>query len=187
MHKSLRHIVFTLAICNSLAFLQAQETATAEPVAARTAVRTPEQLKEQGFVPLFNGKDLDGWRNPYDHGTAEIVDGKIHLTASKKFFLVTEKKYSDFRVVVDIKLPEGKANSGVMFRCHVEPNKAYGYQAECDGSDRCWSAGLYDEGRRGWVWPSKKGRTKVEEFLKYEAESQAHFAKPEIRNALNRN
>jgi hypothetical protein len=63
----------------------------------------------------------------------------------------------------------------------------FGYQAECDGSDRCWSAGLYDEGRRGWIWPSKKGRTKEPKFLEREAESQAFFAKPEIHNALKRN
>lgn len=150
-------------------------------------VKSAKELKADGFQPLFNGKNLDGWRNPYDHGEAKVVDGEIHLLANKKFFLVTEKEYSNFVVVVDIHLPEGKANSGVMFRCHVEPNKAYGYQAECDGSDRCWSGGLYDEGRRGWVWPSKKGRTKVPEFLKYEAESQAHFQKPEIKGALDRN
>ena len=145
------------------------------------------QMKNQGFTSLFNGKNLDGWRNPYDHGEAKVKDNEIHLTANKKFFLVTERPYSDFILVADINLPEGRANSGVMFRCHVEPNKVYGYQAECDGSNRCWSAGLYDEGRRGWVWPSKKGRSKVEEHLNYEKESQAFFAQPEIRNALNRN
>lgn len=150
-------------------------------------VRTPEQLKADGFTSLFNGKDLDGWRNPYDHGESKVVDGEIHLLADKKFFLVTEKEYSNFKVVIDIHLPEGNANSGVMFRCHVEPNRAYGYQAECDGSDRCWSGGLYDEGRRGWVWPSKKGRTKEKKFLEYEEESQAFFAKPEIKGALKRN
>ena len=150
-------------------------------------IMSADELKADGFVPLFNGKDLDGWRNPYKHGEAKVVDGEIHLLADKKFFLVTDKEYSNFKVVVDIHLPEGKANSGVMFRCHVEPNKAFGYQAECDGSDRCWSGGLYDEGRRGWVWPSKKGRSKVKEFLEYEAESQAFFAKPEIKTALKRN
>ena len=31
----------------------------------------------------------------------------------------------------------------------------YGYQAEVDGSDRKWSGGLYDEGRRGWIHPKK--------------------------------
>ena len=31
----------------------------------------------------------------------------------------------------------------------------FGYQAEVDGSDRKWSGGLYDEGRRGWIHPKK--------------------------------
>jgi hypothetical protein len=115
-----------------------------------------------------------------------VVDGEIHLTANKKFFLVTEKKYADFELKVDLLLPEGKANSGIMFRCHVEPNRVYGYQAECDGSDRRWSGGLYDEGRRKWVWPSTTGRS-LPEFLEYEEKSKAHFAKPKIRDALTRN
>ena len=143
-------------------------------------------MERQGFKALFNGKDLTGWRNPYDFGKSKIVGDEIHLTANRKFFLVTEKEYSDFVLFVEINLPEGKANSGVMFRCHVEPNKIFGYQAECDGSDRCWSAGLYDEGRRGWVWPSKKGRSKEKKFLEYEKESQEFFAQPKIHDALKR-
>jgi hypothetical protein len=142
---------------------------------------------DEGFVPLFNGKDLTGWRNPYDWGKAEVVGDEIHLTADKKFFLVTEAQYSDFIFEGEILLPEGQANSGFMFRCHVEPNKVYGYQCEIDGSDRRWSGGLYDEGRNQWLWPSQKGRTKIESALAHEATSQAHFKKPEIRNALKRN
>jgi 3-keto-disaccharide hydrolase len=143
--------------------------------------------EEAGWTDLFNGKDLTGWKNPYEWGEAKVVDGEIHLTANKKFFLVVEKPYADFVFEGEVKLPEGKANSGFMFRCHVEPNKAYGYQAEVDGSDRCWSGGIYDEGRRGWLWPSKTGRTKEKEALKHEQESQAHFQKPEVRDALKRN
>ena len=41
-------------------------------------------------------------------------------------------------------------------------------------------------GARARQWPSTKGRS-LPEFLKHEKESQAHFAKPEIRDALNRN
>ncbi len=143
--------------------------------------------EDTGFQPLFNGKDLSGWTNPYDWGKAEVVGDEIHLTADKKFFLVTEKEYSDFIFEGEVHLPEGKANSGFMFRCHVEPNKVYGYQAEVDGSDRRWSGGLYDEGRNQWLWPSQKGRTKVEAALAHEAESQAWFKKPEVRDALKRN
>ncbi|MDA7921852.1 DUF1080 domain-containing protein [Verrucomicrobiales bacterium] len=138
-------------------------------------------------IALFDGKTLKGWKNPFDYGDATVVDGEIHLLSDKKFFLVTEESFDDFEVTVDIHLPEGQANSGVMFRANVEPNKVFGYQAECDGSDRCWSGGLYDEGRRGWVWPSKEGRTKEKKFLAYEKESQAHFAKPEVKGALKRN
>lgn len=112
-------------------------------------------LADEEFVSLFDGKSLDQWENPYKHGEAKIVDGEIHLIANKKFFLCTKEKYADFIFEVEIHLPEGKANSGVMFRAHKQPNKVFGYQAECDGSDRMWSGGLYDEGRRGWLHPKK--------------------------------
>ncbi|TWU56659.1 hypothetical protein Poly51_25760 [Rubripirellula tenax] len=178
---------FTLAAATILLGLTfAMDRVNAEDSTSVSVDQTSQQMVADGFTPLFNGTDLSGWRNPFDYGDAKVVDGEIHLLANKKFFLVTEKTYADFHVVVDIHLPDGPANSGVMFRCHVEPNKVYGYQAECDGSDRCWSAGLFDEGRRKWVWPSTKGRSE-KEFLKYEKESQEYFKQPEIRNALKRN
>jgi len=144
-------------------------------------------LSAEDWTPLFNGKNLDGWHNPYEWGNAEVVDGEIHLTANKKFFLVTDKKYSDFILEGEILLPEGKANSGFMFRCHKEKNKVFGYQAEVDGSDRRWSGGLYDEGRRQWLWPSQSGRTKDKTALEHEAESKKYFKQPEVRDALKRN
>ncbi|MEM7602578.1 MAG: DUF1080 domain-containing protein, partial [Verrucomicrobiota bacterium] len=89
-------------------------------------------ISAEDAIQLFNGRDLTGWTNPYEYGEATVVDGEIHLAADKKFFLVTEESFSDFELTVDIHLPEGKANSGVMFRAHVEPGKVFGYQAECD-------------------------------------------------------
>ena len=148
-----------------------------------------DSFVSRGYTPLFNGTDLRGWRNPYQHGEAKVVDGEIHLLGDQKFFLVTEQKYADFRLSVDIHLPEGSANSGVMFRCHVDENaekKVFGYQAECDGSDRRWSGGLFDEARRRWIWPSTKGRS-LDQFLKHEKESKASFKTPAIANALDRN
>lgn len=139
------------------------------------------------WTPLFNGKDLTGWKNPYEYGKAEVVGDEIHLTGEQKFFLVTDHEFEDFVLEGEVKLPEGQANSGFMFRCHVEPNRVSGYQAEVDGSPRNWSGGLYDEGRREWLWPSQSGRTKDEKFLKHEKESQEFFKKPEIASAFKRN
>lgn len=148
-----------------------------------------DAMLSRGYTPLFNGKDLSNWRNPYPFGEAKVVDGEIHLLADQKFFLVTKEKYGDFRLSAEIHLPEGEANSGLMFRCHVDEDakkKVFGYQAECDGSDRKWSGGFYDESRRGWIWPSTKGRSE-DQFLVHEKVSKAAFADEKIANALNRN
>ncbi len=128
----------------------------------------PLAAAEDGFKPLFDGTSIKGWKNPYSWGVIEVADGQIHLKGDKKFFLVTEKTYGDFVFEGEVLLPEGTANSGFMFRAHVEPDKVFGYQAEVDGDPkRMWSGGLYDEGRRMWFISPIKGN----------AESEAAFRK----------
>lgn len=133
-------------------------------------------------MPLFDGKTLAGWHNPYTWGKADVVNGEIHLTASRKFFLTTDKTYSNFVFEADVLLPEGKANSGFMFRAHQEgagtpKAKVFGYQAEVDGDvNRMWSGGLYDEGRRVWFISPRKGNKASEQAFRDRA-----------RNAFKRN
>lgn len=145
--------IFTLA---ALLPGQAEEPAKPAPAPAPSATA-------DGFVPLFDGKTLAGWTNPYSFGKAEVVDGEIHLTAEKKFFLCTKKPYANFIFEADVHLPEGQANSGFIFRGIVKENaktkekSVIGYQAEVDGDDkRGWSGGLYDEGLRMWFISPKK-------------------------------
>jgi hypothetical protein len=100
----------------------------------------------------------------------KVVEGEIHLTGNQKFFLVTEKTYGDFIFEGEILLPDGKANSGFMFRAHAGPNKVFGYQAEVDGdANRKWSGGLYDEGRRTWFISPIKGNKESEEAFRKRA------------------
>ncbi|MBG85981.1 MAG: hypothetical protein CMO80_03650 [Verrucomicrobiales bacterium] len=139
---------------------------------------TTQAAKAGKATKLFDGKTLKGWTNPYDWGEAWVEDGAIALKANKKFFLATEKKYSDFKLEVEVMLPpEGKSNSGIMFRCHVQKNKVFGYQAECDPTDRAWTGGLYDEGRRKWLHPltTERGKKKLAQaplgkWIKYRIE-----------------
>lgn len=117
------------------------------------------------FVSLFDGKTLTGWHNPYDWGEATVVDGEIHLRGERKWFLITDRTYANFELEAEVRMPEkGKANSGVMFRAHQKKNKVWGYQAEVDPSDRAWSGGLYDEGRRGWINPKRGDEASVKAF-----------------------
>lgn len=133
----------------------------------------PARAAEEDWTTLFDGKTLTGWHNPYDWGEAEVKDGEIHLTTTKrKWFLCTEKQYADFIFEADVKMPEGKSNSGFMFRCHVSKNKVFGYQAEVDPSARKWSGGLYDEGRRKWFISPNRDKAESKEAA---AKSIAEF------------
>jgi len=131
--------------------------------AASMTALAQDKAAADGFVSSFNGKTMTGWKNPYEWGQIEVKDGEIHLTGEKKFFVITEKSYSDFVFEGDVFIPEGKANSGFIFRGLVQPNKVWGYQAEVDGdANRKWSGGLYDEGRRMWFVSPIKGNKESE-------------------------
>jgi len=120
---------------------------------------------QEGWKPLFDGQTLAGWENPYDWGKAWVEDGEIQLQADKKFFLTPERPYRDFIFEAEVKMPEGDANSGFMVRCHGAKNNVLGYQAEVDPSERQWSGGLYDEGRRLWLVPLQNDANSAKAFV----------------------
>ena len=114
---------------------------------------------DNGWQSLYNGKDLTGWKEL--NGTAkfeasgdEIVGTAV--TGSPNSFLCTEKDYGDFFLKFEVKLDD-PTNSGVQIRSESTPDyhdgRVHGYQVEIDPSDRGWSAGIYDEARRGWLYP----------------------------------
>lgn len=127
---------------------------------ARTSTDSPD------WTSLFDGKTLKGWTNPYDWGKARVVNGEIRLQADEKFFLVTDTTYRDFVFEGEVRLPDRESNSGFMVRANVDTNRVYGYQAEVDPTDRAWSGGLYDEGRRGWIHPPEEDSVAGAKFRK---------------------
>ena len=71
----------------------------------------------------------------------------------RQSFLVSKEAFHDFELVVGVRIAV-LGNSGIQLRSHVNAGgQLYGYQAEIDPTDRSWSAGIYDEGRRGWLDP----------------------------------
>ncbi|NDV69624.1 DUF1080 domain-containing protein [Dysgonomonas sp. 25] len=116
-------------------------------------------VAQEKWEPLFNGKNLKGWKKL--NGTAEykIVDGTIVGTSkmgTPNTFLATAKNYGDFILEFDFKVDDG-LNSGVQFRSlskkDYDKGRVHGYQFEIDPSGRAWTGGIYDEARRGWLYP----------------------------------
>jgi hypothetical protein len=115
-----------------------------------------------GWTSLFDGKTLTGWKElagsaPYTVENGAIVGAGI--AGSGNSFLVTEKEFGDFVLEMDVRIDDTASNSGIQLRSHFDPaghegkGLVYGYQYEIDPSSRRWTGGIYDEGRRGWLYP----------------------------------
>lgn len=137
-----------------------------------------DKSNEKGWTNLFDGKTLNGWKSvggkaPYSIEGDAIVGRMTKGTPNS--FLITEKEYGDFILELDVKLEGNETNSGIQTRSHLDPKandgrgRVYGRQVEIDPSSRAWTGGIYDEARRGWIYPldlneNAKKAYKVEEF-----------------------
>jgi hypothetical protein len=106
---------------------------------------------QQGFQPLFNGKDLSEWIIDTP-GLWSVENGVIiGNSPGLKYndFLRTKKTYKNFILKVTFRMTDatGKANSGIQFRSKPMPDshEVIGYQA--DIGQQYWGC-LYDESRR---------------------------------------
>jgi hypothetical protein len=79
----------------------------------------------EGFVPLFNGKDLTGWK--VHNGKMEVwgaEKGVLFVSGGGGGWLMTEQEYSNFELRLEYKMPK-MGNSGVALRAPLEGDPAY--------------------------------------------------------------
>ena len=131
------------------------------------------------WKPLFDGKTLNGWIQRGGNAAYKVENNVIvgYTNDDKQnSFLCTAKNYSDFILELDFKV-DNKLNSGVQIRSNsteeYKNGRVHGYQVEIDpalnpydrepknllengqpapaSEPRRWTAGIYDESRRGWL------------------------------------
>jgi hypothetical protein len=112
---------------------------------------------QEKWVSLFNGKDLTGWKQVSGNARFEVASGELIGTSVKdspNSFLVTEKNYGDFILEVTFRI-DPDINSGIQFRSMQNAEgRVQGYQMEIEHQkQRSWAGGVYDEARRGWLYP----------------------------------
>ncbi len=91
-------------------------------VPAEEANKILSQRDADGFVSIFNGRDLTGWTGAQSN--YEIVDGAIRCKPGKGGNLYTENEYGDFIVRLEFKLSPG-GNNGLAIRYPGKGNPAY--------------------------------------------------------------
>jgi len=148
----------------------------------------PKQL----FDPLFNGTDLTNFEKLNGTATFAIKNNTIvgiTKEGTPNTFLATKEKYSDFILEFEV-LADPTVNSGVQFRSISDPaimdGRVHGYQVEIESSPRKWAGGIYDEARRGWLYPLKENPIgqqafKIGQWNHYRIEAIGH----ELRTWVN--
>jgi hypothetical protein len=119
--------------------------------------KVPELPKPgaDGFITLFNGKDLTNWEGLEGFWSVNngVIEGNATKEKSKQTFLVLAAswaepaKFADFELHFAYKFATPTGNSGLQFRSRVIDEKTYrvgGYQADFD-ADTQYDGGFYDE------------------------------------------
>jgi hypothetical protein len=137
---------------------------------------------EDGFTPLFNGKDFTGWEQHSGKAEYRVEDGAVvgkTVAGTGNSFMCTTKEYGDFVLEFEFKVAKDM-NSGVQFRSkfyatetEVEikgqkkkfpADRVHGYQYEIDPSPRAYTGGIFDEARRGWLKDLKENEAARKAF-----------------------
>ena len=171
----------------------------------------PQTSAEDDLKPLFDGQTLKGWTQrggvaKYRAEKGEIIGSSVPNTGNS--FLCTDKDYGDFILEIEFKV-HSKLNSGVQIRSHyfdepkevqhdgktikIPAGRVHGYQVEIDPSDRAYSGGVYDEGRRGVFLADLKDNEsarkafKQNEWNKFRIECRGDSIKTSINGVLATN
>ncbi len=107
---------------------------------------------------LFNKKNLNGWHADRDANQWLVKDGILSSPMSGAN-LISDKKFKDFKLVVEFRIPEG-SNSGIYLRGRYEVQIADNYGLP--------ASDIYFGGVYGFLEPNENAAKPAGEWQKYE-------------------
>lgn len=121
--------------------------------------------QDKGFVKIFDGKSLKGWKGDSQHWKVEkgIIVGEVtpEKQLKENTFLIWEgADVADFELKIQYKISSG-GNSGIQYRSELVPGVTFGlkgYQADIDGKNE-YTGLNYEERGRGFI--AKRGEKVV--------------------------
>jgi len=95
-----------------------------------------KKADDKGFVQLFNGKDLTGWKtHPDDKAKWEVKDNAIVGTGEAGHLYSDKADYENFHYRIEAKISD-KGNSGQYFRTAYSKGFPKGYEAQINATGR---------------------------------------------------
>jgi glucose/arabinose dehydrogenase len=144
--------------------LQSHASAAEGPVRFRNVWIAPlEELEYHAGEWQYITPDsaLTGWVVRGGQASFRVEDGEVvgeSRPDTGNTFLVRAAPYADFELLLEFR-QHTELNSGVQVRSHVvggldaRTGKLMGYQVELDPTSRSYTGGIYEEARRGWLYP----------------------------------
>jgi len=116
----MQHVLTRFAVLATTLFLTGAALA-ADP---QTKIVPPREGKSE-TIQLFNGKDLTGWVGHKKLWTVRdgAIVGRNTEPVPVSTYLLTERKFSDFRLLATVKLVESEMHSGIAFWGRVAPEQ----------------------------------------------------------------
>jgi hypothetical protein len=105
--------------------------------------------KEEGFVTIFDGKSLDGWKVGGDPDTFKLKNGEVVANGkvSHLYYVGDPKPFKNFELRVDV-MTEPNSNGGIYFHTKYQDKgfPKYGFEAQVNQSHSDWkrTGSLYD-------------------------------------------
>ena len=104
---------------------------------------------DPAWIPLFNGKDLDGWKANENPATFSVKDGELVVKGDRAHLFYDGKagtEFKNFELRVEV-MTKPKANSGVYIHTAFQPSgwpsKGYEIQVNNSHTDPKRTAGVY--------------------------------------------
>ena len=98
---------------------------------------------DDGWIPLFDGRTLNGWRASENPSTFSVTNGEIvvHGPRAHLFYEgpVMNHEFRDFELKADVLTKPG-ANSGIYVRTAYQPTDwpSHGYEVQVNNSHTDW-------------------------------------------------
>ncbi|MBK5292113.1 MAG: DUF1080 domain-containing protein [Acidobacteriia bacterium] len=90
---------------------------------------------KDGWVSMFNGKNLDGWKANERPENWTVSDGAIKGTGERSHLFWMKEECVDCEFKAEVKLNKG-GNSGMYFRAEFVPGWPNGYEAQVNNSHK---------------------------------------------------
>ena len=74
-----------------------------------------EEMKKDGWVSIFDGKTLDGWKSNEKYEGFKVENGCIAGFGNRNHLFYMKEEFKNFEVMMDIKINDN-GNSGVFFK-----------------------------------------------------------------------